>query len=273
MKLHNSSLEEFFLKVFKFVVLVVMSLSVVGTVGGLIYAGFQYTQSPKEPSPAKAAPAQSVNIDEFINQLKPQPAPAQKQEEEKTEEDPPAPVKPVVLKYLDESKQIFNCARDSNTTAGREVPNEKLIDNLRDYFTTNAPRKNRGDAWVADAAKFACSIQSNAEVINLKKKTAELQVLGPSLQFHIRKWDEIQEEIADFDRNEQRRIESETRDEEARVMLAKAKGLTALIVAGAMFAIFMLLALYLIISAIESNLRNINSSIKNLNGKNESYEY
>jgi hypothetical protein len=267
MKFDGVSTEEFFLKIFKFVVLFVMALTVLVTAGGLLYAGYQYLQSPKEPAPAKTAPAQSVNVDDFINQLKPKAAPVQKQEEEKSEEEAPAPEKPQALKYLDESKQVFNCTKESNTKAGRDAPNDRLQDNLREYFTSNAARRDRGDAWVVDAAKFSCAILLNTEVISLRKKNPNLEVLGTSLQFHIQKWDEIKKEIAQFDRDEQRRIDSEIRDEEIRVMLAKAKGFTALVAAGIAFAIFMALALYLIISAIESNLRNINHSIQSLNKK------
>jgi hypothetical protein len=272
MKLNGVSVEEFFLKIFKFVVLAVMGLAVLVTAGGLLYSAFQYAQSPKEPMPAKTAPAQSVNIDEFLNQLKPKPQsqPSQR-EDEKSDEEPSAPVKPAVPKYSEEAKQIFNCAKDSNLKAGRDVPNDRLVDNIREYLNSNAVRKNRGDAWVSDSAKFTCSVLSNAEVIVLKKKNADLQVLGPAIQFHLQKWDEIQNDIAQFDREEQQRINSEIRDEEIRVMIAKTKAFTALIAAGVAFAIFMALALYLIISAIESNLRNINQSIQSFHKKEDSH--
>ncbi len=273
MKLNGLSAEEFFLKIFKFVVLAVMGLAVLVTAGGLLYSAFQYAQSPKEPLPAKTAPAQSVNIDEFLNQLKPKPQsqPTQR-DEEKSDEEPSAPVKPAAPKYSEEAKQIFNCAKDSNLKAGREVPNDRLVDNIREYLNSNAVRKNRGDAWVTDSAKFTCSVLSNAEVIALKKKSAELQVLGPAIQFHLQKWDEIQNDIAQFDREEQQRINSEIRDEEIRVMMAKTKAFTALIAAGIAFAIFMALALYLIISAIESNLRNINQSIQSFHKKQDDHD-
>jgi hypothetical protein len=80
--------------------------------------------------------------------------------------------------------------------------------------------------------------------------------------YHLAKWDEIKNNIAEFNRNEEERIESERREEEARVFAAKSRAFFILAIAGGAFGIFMLLALYLIFSAIESNLRKISDNIE-----------
>lgn len=264
MSSHNTT-EEFFLKIFKSVILAIMSLALIVTIGSLIYSAFEYLQTPKEPAPAKTAPTETVNLDKFINQITPQPKKAEeppKSEEEQTPEEQPKQEKPTVKKYLTESKQILTCASQfDEKTKNIYAYNDE---GLRDFLTRNADstKFDRGQPWVTDLVKFECSVLANAQIVEIKKKNPDLKILDASIFYHMRAWDEIKQRVAEFDKDEEDRINSERREEESRVFAAKAKALGVLIVAASAFGVFMLLALYLIISAIESNLRRISDNVE-----------
>ena len=264
MSSHNTT-EEFFLKIFKSVILAIMSIALIVTIGSLIYSAFEYLQTPKEPAPAKTAPAETVNLDDFINQIKPQPKKAEespKSDEEQTPEEQPKQEKPSVKKYLTESQQILICA--AKFDAKTNNMNAYNIEVLLNYLARNADstRFDRGQPWVTDLAKFECSVFANAQIIELKKKNSDLNILDASIYYHIRAWDEIKKRVAQFNKDEEDRINSERAEEESRVFAAKAKALGVLIVAASAFGVFMLLALYLIISAIESNLRRLSDNVE-----------
>ena len=80
----------------------------------------------------------------------------------------------------------------------------------------------------------------------------------------------MKEEAAKFEQDEQDRVNQEEREENSRVALSKEAAKFSLLVAAGAFGLFMALALYLIISAIESNLRKINLSIRNLSEEKSS---
>jgi len=265
MNTNNNSTEVFFLKLFKFVILTIMGLALLTTIGALIYAAIEYSQKPKEPAPAKTAPAESVNIDDFLKKIQQSkkvetPPPNEDAEDAKPEE--PKQEKPSEKKFLNEAKQLLACSKefDSKTKQNTGVDEE----GIRLWFQRNADdhKHERGQAWVTDSVKFNCSVLGNQQIIEFAKKKPEIKLLMESSFYHIEKWDEIKNKIAEFNRNEEERIESERREEEARVFAAKARAIVVLAVAGGAFGLFMLLALYLIFSAIESNLRNINENIE-----------
>jgi hypothetical protein len=116
---------------------------------------------------------------------------------------------------------------------------------------------------------FTCSALKDNELIALKKVGKVGQVFRAVMYFHKSAWDEIQTRRITFEQKEQARVISETQAEQARVVAAKAKALGLLMAAGAAFALFMLLALYLILSKIEYNLRGIYQNTDGLQNKTD----
>jgi len=260
----ENTTEIFFLKLFKFVILAIMGLALLTTIGALIYAAIEYSQKPKEPAPAKTAPAETVNIDDFlkkIQQVKKVEQPPVEESPEPTAEQPKQE-KPAEKKYLNEARQLLACTKEFEVKAKQNSAVDE--EGIRQWFQRNAEdrKHERGQAWVTDSVKFNCSVLGNQQIIEFAKKKPEVKLLMESSFYHIEKWDEIKLKIAEFNRSEEERIESERREEEARVFAAKARAFFILAIAGGAFGIFMLLALYLIFSAIESNLRNINENIE-----------
>ncbi len=260
----DNSTEVFFLKIFKFVILAIMSLALITTIGALIYAAIEYSQKPKEPAPAKTAPAATVNVEDFLKKIqqskKVEPPPKEEPEDAPAEE--PKQEKPVEKKYLTEARQLFACTKefDAKTKQNTSIDEE----GARQWLQRNADdrKHDRGQAWVTDSVKFNCAVLSNQQIIEFVKKKPEIKLLMESTFYHLEIWDEIKNNIAEFNQSEQERIESERREEEARVFAAKTRAVFVLAVAGGAFGIFMLLALYLIFSAVESNLRRISESIE-----------
>ena len=258
--------EEMFLKLFKFVILAVMTLTLVVAAGALIFAAYQYTQSPKAPLPAQKALDQSVNIDEFLKQLEKNP---QKQEESVPEEpkaEPPAKSEPV--KYREEANNIYGCIRESNKIANISlaIADEDVIENFRKQFQRVADFKNaeRGQPYVMDAVKVVCEIYKHPKVTTYRKSNQQIDFFADVVNFHLKHWDKLKLEAKKFEEAEISRVNREERDEELRVAASKQAAIFTLLVAAGAFAVFMALGLYLIISAMESNLRRISLNLEKI---------
>lgn len=258
----TSNTEQLFLKIFKFVVMALMGLSLLGSVIALVVGLWYLSASPKEPEPAKPAPQQEVNIDEFLRQLDKQKE-APKEEEKKVQ---PPVEKPLTFKYLDEARKIMACLNDSNNKANLNLPvfTEALVEDFRGNIerVADTPRRDRGQPYVTDAVRVVCAILLHEKVIALRSKNKELRVFIPAVNFHIQKWDDIKDEARKFEASEKARVVSQRNAEELRAELARQKGLNILIGAGAAFGLFMAIALYLIISAMESHLRSISRALQ-----------
>lgn len=116
--------------------------------------------------------------------------------------------------------------------------------------------------WVKSSVDFTCKTLADTSIITMKKEGKIGAVFLPALGFHLLTWDKIQAEKLEFEQNEEKRVVSERVDEQLRVSAAKASAFSLLIGAASAFALFMMLALYLLGARIENNLRNINESIQ-----------
>lgn len=250
--------EQLFLKIFKFVILVLMGLALVASVIALVAGLWFMTTTAKEPAPAQAAPKKEVNIEEFIKQLEGDKG-APKEEEKKQPETPPE--KPAPVKYLEEARKIIGCVTESSSKAKIDANpfSEAAIEEFRRDLqrVADSPNASRGQPYVTDAVRVVCAILLHEKVIALRAKNKELRVFIPAINFHIRAWDTIQDDARSFEAAEERRVASERRAEELRVQEARDTGKSILVGAAAAFGLFMAIALYLIIAAMESHLRRM----------------
>ena len=244
-----------------------MSLTLLCAVGAIVFAAYQFSQSPKPPTPAQKAPVKAVNVDEFLKQLKTdspkQEAPAVS-DEDKVE---PVP-KPAPVKYKEEAQKIFGCDLDSIKQAkiAATEADEVRVEAFRKELQRIADHKSvdRGQPFVTDLVKLSCAIFLHSQVIDFRKSHHDAEIFADAINFHIKAWDTLKEEAAKFEKDERDRVEQEEQEEALRVALSKESAKFSLLVAAGAFGLFMALALYLIISAIESNLRRINQSIGKL---------
>lgn len=255
-------IEELFLKIFKVVILVVMGLGLVLAIGLSLYSASLYFQTPKKPAPAKAAPAEEVSVEKLLKQLKPdEPA---KQEEKQAPAESPKGQAPQALKYLEEVTALYRCSIEFAKAVGAQVDEtdaaaaSRTTEEYRSQLETLADANElRGEAYVKDAVKFTCAVLKNPQIIALRKENKVSGVFLKVLNFHLREWDRIQLDKVKFERQEEIRIAKEENEEDARVMGAKIQAITMIAAAGIAFAIFMIIALYLIFAKIETNLRRI----------------
>ena len=266
MQFKTTQTEEVFLKLFKFVILAVMTLTLVVTVGALFFAAYQYTQSPKTPLPAQKAPDKSVNIEDFLKQLESPPKRQETPSAEEPKADAPAKVDPV--KYREEARQILGCLAESNKQASIATINssEEAVENFRKQFQRVADYKDadRGQPYATDAVKVACEILKHPKVVAYRETHQDFEFFYDTVNFHIKAWDQLKKDVQAFEDEERARYNREVREEELRVAMSKQAAMGTLLIAAGAFGLFMALALYLIISAIESNLRRISNSIENL---------
>ena len=254
--------EELFLRIFKVVILIVMVLGLVLAIGLSLYSAYLYFPNPKEPEPVKAAPAEEISVDNLLKQLKPdEPT---KQEEKQTPTKSPTAQTPEALNYLEEVTALYRCSIEFGKAVGAQVDEtdaaagSRKTEEYRSQLEKLADANNlRGKAYVKDAVKFTCAVLKNPQIITLRKDDKVSGVFLKVLNYHLKEWDRIQDDKIKFQSKEKIRVEKEEDQEDARVMRSKILAITMITAAGIAFAIFMIIALYLIFAKIETNLRRI----------------
>jgi hypothetical protein len=141
--------EEYFLKIFKVSLLIVMGISLISTLVLSFYSIYQYSQSPNEPNPAQKAPdidpVKEINLEEFTNLL------IEKEKQNKT---------PVVstkiqqsnrqsAQFLEDATEMYRCASNFAQQIGvstNETNDEflKRIGQVRDNLEEKAMNPLRG---------------------------------------------------------------------------------------------------------------------------------
>lgn len=257
-------LEDLFLRIFKIAILIFMSLALLLMLGALGNAAWQLSQKPVEPQPARQLPEQDVSLDDLKKELlkdSSSPAPA--------ELAPAAPrPAPNALRYLEEVTRLYRCSTEFARKVGAEIEdldsatNTTSVEKLRSEMEKLAEaQEHRGDRYIASAVNFTCKAMADTAVIAMRKAGKVRSVFYPVLNFHLKAWDRLAREKADFDEAERQRVESERTQEQGRVEYARALALQSLIAAGVLFAAFMALALYLILARIENNLHDIETTL------------
>lgn len=263
------NIEELFLKIFKVTVLLVMGMALLAIVVLLATAIYQNSLSPKEPSPAQKAPVREIGLEDLKRFL------IEKEKRDRNSGDAakqPPGVRATSLRFQEEATALFRCASEFGNKVGVEFEdtndavNAQKLQQLRGYVEGSADRSSlRGEPWAKAVVAFTCMALADSSIIALKKEGKVKTIVFPVMEFHVEAWDAIQSEKVKFEQGEENRVASERAAEALRVAAAKAIALTCLFAAGGAFALFMMLALYLLAAKIENDLREINESIK-MNG-------
>jgi hypothetical protein len=247
------------LRLVRIVLLVAMTLAIIIALIFGIYGGIKYFTPAREPIPAKVPPTESVNVQKFLDEIDPD----KKKETPKSEpirKDEPKP-KITTLKYLEEVTRLYRCSFEFGRVVGvtmDEVDSaaaSRQIENLRTVVEDKASSPLRGDAYVKNMVDFTCAALSNQEIIELRKLNKIQNVFQSALNFHLRELDRIKNVEEKFKRDEAARMIREQQEADLKKSIEKAEGLVLLAIAGIAFLIFMCIAVYLIFSKIERNLR------------------
>lgn len=269
--------EVFFLKISRFIIVVMMGLALLMTIvmGG--FAAYQYSQSPQEPAAIKKPETPKIDESEFVNEyFKITPTNKESASEKSQVEKPDtqskksAPEKPKQPDYSASVQQLVSCtmkAAGSNPKFGKDQI-EGIADQMVNIANAN---KSLGAAYMNDSARFVCSVMSSQQTAeNYKDGTEDLiDYFVDVASYHLDKWNEQVAVNAELEELEKIRIAEEMEEELERVEQAQADAWVVGQAALGSLATFMLLALYLIFSAIESNLRNINQTLNKLASKDD----
>jgi hypothetical protein len=255
--------EELFLKIFKVAVLVFMSLALLSVIVLGLNVAVQSAKTPKEPSPARKAPEErQVTMEDLKKFLQ---TTADKTSEQKPSQAPPKLLAPT-LNYLEDVTRLYRCSGEFAKKVGAEIIDDgnaaQRLEALRVHVEIKAADVHRGERWVKAVTEFACAALADLDIIALRKSGKIENAFYAVLNFHMAQWDAIQGEKTRFEQAELARVERERAQEISRIAEARASALTSAIAAGVAFGIFMLLAIYLLGAKIETNLREINESIR-----------
>ena len=273
-------LEEVYLGIFKVVIIGLLTVALVVSAVLLIRGGLQFMAQPVAPAPAKKAVRENIDekspvvaTDGFLESLKPK------------EVEPQKPLSPEVKKSEDAPKPVVNVdLMDDLITQSLEklwvhvgaYQTACSIDfsMSRETFINSFPRRvmkgwfqRYGADFASSQDNFEKAVLGSPEAIDQCKKTnGKGGVVIKSLDWHHTQYAKLVDEanyakqkatqIADsYDEGEIRRVAEEYRDELRRVEISKAASIFSLIISASAFGVFMSLAMLLILSKIESNLR------------------
>lgn len=253
-------IEELYLKIFKVVIIVVLSLALLVSLIMAVKGLTQMSATPNDPAPAQPAPAPSVNVQDFINQLesdKTNTAPKPSQE-------PPKPIPTPKDTSADDmvEKYLTNLWNYYNKYQQECNPPTKVQE---DIFKNNFPKqvmKTRleryGVPFLDSQDAFMKTLLSHqAVILYCKAKQGEGKIFFRSLRWHDEEYQKQYQRARAFEEKEEQRIAAFKAKEASRVLTEQAEGLQSLLIAGGAFGTFMLLALLLIFSKIETNLRGV----------------
>ncbi|MBK7720086.1 MAG: hypothetical protein WAT33_01385 [Giesbergeria sp.] len=265
MALETKRTEELFLKIVKVTVLACMALALLAVMILGVNVVYQSAKTPNAPAPAQKAPDKGVSMDDLKKFLLKEEKPGEPQPSSSS----PKPMAPS-LRYLEEVTRLYRCSVEFGAKVGAQIDQEdnsaaaQRVEELRAQIEKLAADGRRGERWVKATTEFTCAALADPTIIAMRKEGKIKSVFLPVLNFHIMTWDNIQDEKAAFEQAERDRVDKERAEEAVRIAQAKADAFTSAIAAGVAFGTFMLLAIYLLGSKIETNLRDINEAIRSL---------
>lgn len=268
MSMPMQDIEGLFLKIVKIAILAIMAIALLAIVFFMGNAAYQYSQTPKEPEPAKKAPVQEIKLDDLKQWLLEQERLRQKANEPAKEQ--AVTIEQTRVEYLADAQALYECslgfaaaAEIALAEAQNNDAKSQAVMRLRAQLEPAAKARDwRGDPWIKAVVAFGCMVLKDPSIVALKKEGKISTVVFPTINFHLAAWDRIETEKRRFEQAEQNRVASERTAEGLRVGIAKAQALAHVISAGVAFGVFMALALYLVFAKIETNLRAINESIR-----------
>jgi len=248
----ENRVEELFLRIFKWVLLVVMALSLAAAIAFAIMALSNWLKTENSASSEVIPPSGQIKFDDYLKSL----------DNGKTEPNPdeggaPKPQAPKTSSFLKQGEAIIACSKESLATTHPELVNEQdwnvQLQREMKWLDKRGASPEWGENWVNERRDFICAGAKSKALQELIKsgKVPQLQerFLHDELgEFHADAWGKRLEA-------EHERVSEERALAEAEALAAGAKLTLYATVAGIAFGLFMVIALYLIFAKIETNLR------------------
>ena len=242
----TNSLEDLFLNIFKFFIMLMMGIAILAAPAMLIGAAYMAFQEPAKPPAVHDILLKNLSVEQLkldlIEAEKTKKPPVDNQSSNTT-------TNRSFLKYSEQAIALLRCANSFSIAAGIEIAqstNAQELEDLRSALDRLASSETRGLQFVDSLVTFGCQVLKDSNIVSLKKSGDIGSVIGPTVKFFDRAWDKAEDA-----RNKS--IEREN----VRVIEAKALAVSLVIGAGALFVVFLILAIYLIIARIELHIKNI----------------
>lgn len=251
----HATLENVFLKIFRYTVLVLMTLAILAVPVLLLTAAYKFLHTPGTAPSTEQTLSKELSVDKVKESLlkeaskKNQPA----QEDPK----PQAPQENSALIYKDKALEIYKCGDEFKKATGANVEvadaaqTDREIEFIRSNMERLATPEYRGDAYASGMVSFVCKALKDSSIIALKKEGKIGSVLIPTINMYTAAWDSA---VKKNDKYEA--------DEIANAAIDRVEAVLFLYAAGALFLGFMVLAIYLMISRVENHISGINASLK-----------
>jgi hypothetical protein len=278
-------IETTYLSIFKICIIVLLTLALIVSAGFLIKGVFDSTASERATEPAKLVDRSKIEnkkpvvvIDGFLEFLNPKDVAVEKSEganddggkpnEQKKSIPVRDPVDVMVDKALD-NLWIYVEGYQKACAASVQIDKETFFNSfpkqvIRNWF------KTYGESFMASQDSFEKLVLSDTRIIEIcKKKEGRGQVFTKSLDWHYAQYSKkfsenenatrkANREADELDSQERQRVENHNRNERLRVEASQSEARYSLFIAASAFGTFMSLALLLILSKIEYNLRGFN---------------
>jgi Ca2+/Na+ antiporter len=250
--------EEVYLTIFKFVIIVVLSIALI--VSGVMFVKglSDMNVKPGISSFARKAPKPDVNIDKFLNEVDPkeQTAPAVPIQENKTQIPRDTSSDVMADKYL-ANLWLYVNSYQKQCSVANPVNKDDFMNAFPKYDFKNL-FSAYGEEFAESQDKFEKAVLSNKRIIQLCiDKKGQTQIIAASLGWHEKEYRKQLQEGKIFDEQELKRVKSEEENDYTKVAAKKAQGTQSLIVALGAFGVFIALMLLLIFSKLESILRGV----------------
>lgn len=255
-------IEETYLNLFKIVLLLILTVALFAAIGLAIKGWLDSRAEPAAVAPAEVAPPPKVDFEDFIKSLEqseepaPEPAPATPNEPSTSPAQPPVdPLEQMVDKYINSAWEAYNTYQ---TGCMVENPQDRASfvgwEPLRNFFRGNF--EDFGEAFARSQDEFFKAVLPDPRVIEAcVRAQGRGRIFVKSVEWHHKQWVAALKASNEYDRRELSREEAERSLARLEAAATRASGQQMLWAALIAFGVFMSLALLLIFSKIESNLR------------------
>jgi len=254
-------IEETYLKLFKIVLLLILTVSLFAAIGLAIKGWFDSNAEPVRVAPVQTAPPPEVNFESFIKSLEatdqptPEPVPAAPSAPSAPQASQINPLDEMVDKSIESTWPIYNAFQTGCLIEQPDTKQEFLNwEGLRDFYRANF--ETLGQPFAASQDGFIRLVYADPRVVQLCiKRGGDDGIFAQGLEWHQAQWTAAVDAIETFDFEERSREQDAMTQARIEAAGTRASGTQMLWAALVAFGVFMSLALLLIFSKIESNLR------------------
>jgi len=257
-------IEETYLNLFKIVLLLILTVALFAAIGLALKGWIDSRAQPERVAPAETAPPPKVDFEDFLKSLQQTDEPAQTPEPVAPTAPAPVQVDPLdemVKKYIDSTWPIYNTFQTACLIEQPDTKEDFLAwDGLRNFYRGNF--KRFGEPFAMSQDGFIKSIYPDPRVVKLCiERNSDTRIFGRGLEWHREQWILAVDAAERYNEQERRREQAKQLEARMEATAKRAMGAQMLWAALISFGVFMSLALLLIFSKIESNLRLLQQPI------------